>query len=78
MLRLLAGVYYPTSGRRVVQGEISSLFELSLGFEMESTGWKNIRFRGYLHGESTESVRRKAPEIRQQMVPEGPVAQAKR
>jgi ABC-type polysaccharide/polyol phosphate transport system ATPase subunit len=63
LLRLLAGIYHPTSGQRRVEGRVSSLFELGLGFEMEATGWKNIRFRGFLQGESVESVRRKAPEI---------------
>jgi ABC-type polysaccharide/polyol phosphate transport system ATPase subunit len=63
LLRLLAGVYHPNRGRRIVVGKVSSLFELTLGFEMEASGWKNIRFRGFLQGESTEGIRRKAPEI---------------
>jgi ABC-type polysaccharide/polyol phosphate transport system ATPase subunit len=63
LLRLLAGVYHPTRGRLHVAGKISSLFELALGFEMEANGWKNIRFRGYLQGESVEGIRRKTPEI---------------
>jgi ABC-type polysaccharide/polyol phosphate transport system ATPase subunit len=63
LLRLLAGVYHPSAGRMAVEGKVSSLFELTLGFEMEATGWKNIHFRGYLQGESTRSLRRKAPEI---------------
>jgi ABC-type polysaccharide/polyol phosphate transport system ATPase subunit len=63
LLRLLAGIYSPTRGRRVVQGRVSSLFELSLGFEMEATGRQNIFYRGYLQGESPRSVRDKLPEI---------------
>jgi ABC-type polysaccharide/polyol phosphate transport system ATPase subunit len=63
LLRLLAGVYQPTKGRRHVYGEISSLFDLSLGFEMEANGWKNIRLRGFLQGQSVESIRHKTPEI---------------
>jgi ABC-type polysaccharide/polyol phosphate transport system ATPase subunit len=63
LLRLLAGVYHPTSGRSAVEGKVSSLFELALGFEMEASGWKNIRFRGYLQGESRDGIRRKASEI---------------
>jgi ABC-type polysaccharide/polyol phosphate transport system ATPase subunit len=63
LLRLLAGVYHPTAGRCVVKGKVSSLFELALGFEMEATGWKNIRYRGYLQGESTQGIRRKAQAI---------------
>jgi ABC-type polysaccharide/polyol phosphate transport system ATPase subunit len=63
LLRLMAGIYHPTAGRREVRGKISALFDLTLGFEMEANGWKNIRYRGYLQGESVEGIRRKAPEI---------------
>jgi ABC-type polysaccharide/polyol phosphate transport system ATPase subunit len=63
LLRLLAGVYHPTRGTRVVRGRVSSLFDLTLGFEMEANGWKNIRYRGFLQGESQEGVRKKAPDI---------------
>ena len=63
MLKLLAGVYPPTSGRRIVDGQISSLFDLTLGFEMEASGWENIAYRGYLQGESPRSIREKAQAI---------------
>jgi ABC-type polysaccharide/polyol phosphate transport system ATPase subunit len=42
LLKLLAGVYPPTSGRRIVHGHISSLFDITLGFEPDATGWENI------------------------------------
>lgn len=63
LLRLLAGIYHPTAGTRHVQGRISSLFDLALGFEMEATGWKNIHYRAYLQGETPAGVRAKAAEI---------------
>jgi ABC-type polysaccharide/polyol phosphate transport system ATPase subunit len=63
LLRLLAGVYAPTRGRRRVRGRVSSLFELSLGFEMEASGRQNIAYRGYLQGETPRSLRSKAREI---------------
>jgi lipopolysaccharide transport system ATP-binding protein len=63
LLRVLAGIYHPTGGRRVVQGKVSSLFDLTLGFEMEANGWNNIRYRGYLQGESREKIRARTPEI---------------
>ena len=56
LLRLLAGIYPPTSGVRRVSGRVSSLFELSLGFEPEANGWDNIRYRSYLQGETPQSV----------------------
>jgi lipopolysaccharide transport system ATP-binding protein len=63
LLRLLAGIYHPTRGRRTVRGRISSLFELSLGFEMEASGRQNIIYRGYLQGETPRSIRAKMQDI---------------
>ncbi|MFO0879119.1 MAG: ABC transporter ATP-binding protein [Gemmataceae bacterium] len=56
MLKLLAGIYEPTGGKRLVHGSISSLFDLMLGFEGEATGWENIRYRGYLQGETPRTL----------------------
>jgi ABC-type polysaccharide/polyol phosphate transport system ATPase subunit len=56
LLKLLAGIYEPTTGRCRVSGRISSLFELMLGFEPEASGWENIRYRGYLQGETPRSI----------------------
>jgi ABC-type polysaccharide/polyol phosphate transport system ATPase subunit len=63
LLRLLGGIYEPTAGRRRVEGRISSLFDLMLGFEGEASGWENIRYRGYLQGETRSSMRRKMDAI---------------
>ena len=63
LLKLLAGIYPPTAGRREVRGRISSLFEISLGFESDATGWENIAFRGYLQGETPRSIREKVKPI---------------
>jgi ABC-type polysaccharide/polyol phosphate transport system ATPase subunit len=63
LLRLLAGVYPPTRGERVVDGRISSLFDITLGFEMESTGWENINYRSFLMGETPKSIAPRKHEI---------------
>jgi ABC-type polysaccharide/polyol phosphate transport system ATPase subunit len=63
LLKLLAGVYPPMRGRRIVDGRISSLFDISLGFEQDATGWENIFYRGYLQGETPRSVRAKIQPI---------------
>jgi lipopolysaccharide transport system ATP-binding protein len=63
LLKLLAGVYLPTHGRREVRGQISSLFQISLGFEQDASGWENIMFRGYLQGETPRSIRAKTQPI---------------
>jgi ABC-type polysaccharide/polyol phosphate transport system ATPase subunit len=59
LLKLLAGVYPTTVGRCLVEGQVSSVFDISLGFEMEGTGWENIRYRSYLQGETPRGVRDK-------------------
>jgi lipopolysaccharide transport system ATP-binding protein len=63
LLKLLAGIYPPTKGQRVVEGRISSLFDISLGFEQEASGWENIAYRSYLQGETPRTVRRKRDAI---------------
>ncbi len=63
LLKLLAGIYPPASGQCTVRGKISSLFELSLGFEPDASGWDNITYRGYLQGETPRSIRAKMDDI---------------
>jgi len=63
MLKLLAGIYPPTRGTRTVRGQISSLFDLALGFEPEGSGWENIAYRGYLQGETPKTLRAKLDDI---------------
>ncbi len=63
LLKLLAGIYPPTSGRCRVEGRISSMFELATGFEMELNGWDNIYLRGLMLGETPGSIKRKMKEI---------------
>jgi ABC-type polysaccharide/polyol phosphate transport system ATPase subunit len=63
LLKLIAGIYPPTSGTREVEGNISSLFDIALGFEGDASGWDNIRYRGYLQGETPKSIQNKMGEI---------------
>ncbi len=63
LLKLLAGVYRPTHGTMVVEGKISSLFDLTLGFEPDATGWENIAYRSYLQGETPRTVKDKRDAI---------------
>jgi ABC-type polysaccharide/polyol phosphate transport system ATPase subunit len=63
ILKLLAGIYPPTSGRRLVEGQISSLFDIALGFEQDASGWENICYRGYLQGETPATIKDKVQGI---------------
>ncbi len=50
LLRTLAGILPPSAGTVAVRGSIAPLFEFATGFEMELTGYENIRIRGLLSG----------------------------
>ena len=63
LLKLLAGIYPPSIGRREVRGHVSALFDITLGFELEASGWENIMYRGFLQGESPRSIREKMQPI---------------
>lgn len=63
MLKMLAGIYPPYSGKMVVEGRISSMFELATGFEMEANGWDNIYLRGLMLGETPSEIKSKMKEI---------------
>lgn len=63
LLRALAGVYPIKTGVIETSGEIRSMFELTLGFDMESTGRENIMNRGLMLGETPSQVRAREQEI---------------
>ena len=63
LLKLMAGVYPATSGTRIVEGDINSLFDIALGFEGDASGWDNIRYRGYLQGETPRTLKPKITAI---------------
>jgi lipopolysaccharide transport system ATP-binding protein len=46
LLRVLAGAYEPVSGSIKVVGRIASMLSISLGMDMEATGYENIYLRG--------------------------------
>jgi ABC-type polysaccharide/polyol phosphate transport system ATPase subunit len=63
LLKTLAGVYQPTGGRLTVDGRVSSLFDIALGFEQDASGWENIAYRSYLQGETPRTVKAKKDAI---------------
>jgi ABC-2 type transport system ATP-binding protein/lipopolysaccharide transport system ATP-binding protein len=56
LLRTLAGVYPPSCGKISSIGKIAPLFDISLGFDMEATGYDNILLRGLFLGLSKTQV----------------------
>jgi lipopolysaccharide transport system ATP-binding protein len=63
LLRAIAGVYPISRGRRHVEGAVSSLFDIAVGFEPDGTGWQNIFYRSYLQGETPRAVQAKLQAI---------------
>jgi lipopolysaccharide transport system ATP-binding protein len=63
LLRLLTGIYEPSSGSIQRSGSISSLVDISLGINPESTGRENIFLRGKLLGLSKKEIDAKIEEI---------------
>lgn len=63
LLKTIAGIYPIKSGSIDVKGNIRSLFDLNLGFDLESTGRENIMYRGLLLGESPKVMREKEQDI---------------
>lgn len=62
-MRALAGVYQPTEGTLLVDGNVSSLIDISIGINPEATGRENVLIRGRLMGMSKEEVASKFDEI---------------
>lgn len=50
MLKILAGVMYPTEGDIAVRGTIAPMIELGAGFDMELTAKENIYLNGAILG----------------------------
>ena len=50
VLRLLAGIYQPTSGEILVRGRVGTVMELGAGFHPELTGTENVRLYGAMLG----------------------------
>ena len=63
LLRVIAGIYEPTSGSIEVKGRIASLIDISLGMELEASGFENIRMRGVMMGLSLKQIKLLEEEI---------------
>ena len=50
LLKLVAGIYPPSSGKIEVSGSISSMIDINFGFNPELTGVENIEFRLIVEG----------------------------
>ena len=62
-LKVLAGIYEPTSGEVTVSGRVSALLELGAGFHPDLTGRENARMNGSILGLSRRQIDEALPAI---------------
>lgn len=63
LLKIIAGVLTPSSGGLAVNGNVSALLELGIGFNPELTGLENIYFSGTIMGFSKEEINNRVDDI---------------
>jgi lipopolysaccharide transport system ATP-binding protein len=63
LLRVLSGIYHPSAGRIAIRGEVTSLINISLGIDPESTGRENILLRSAMMGLKPSEARDRMDEI---------------
>jgi lipopolysaccharide transport system ATP-binding protein len=63
VLRLVSGIYEPSSGTARIDGEIASLIDISLGIDPEATGRENIYIRGSLLGLTRSDIKKHIEDI---------------
>lgn len=62
-LKVIAGIYRPTSGSVMVNGKLSALLELGAGFHPELTGRENIALNGSILGMTKRQIAEQTDEI---------------
>jgi ABC-type polysaccharide/polyol phosphate transport system ATPase subunit len=63
LVRAMAGILPPTSGRVEVNGRVSTLLALGVGFDRDLTGRQNVRLGGLASGLTREQLEEKYDEI---------------
>ncbi len=63
LLKILSRITYPTSGKAILRGRVSSLLEVGTGFHNELTGSENIYLNGSILGMKRAEIKQKFDEI---------------
>lgn len=63
LLRLMAGIYKPTSGKVEIKGRVASVIGLGIGFHPEFTGRENVFINGIILGLSKKEIKRRFDDI---------------
>lgn len=59
LLRVLSGIYTPTHGYSVIEGDCVSLININLGIDPDATGRENIRLRSIMMGMKPADIAKK-------------------
>ena len=63
LLRVMAGIYPPTSGGREARGRLSAMLETAIGGYLESTGFEYAVLMGLSQGMTRAEVAARVPDI---------------
>ena len=63
LLKLMTKIIYPTKGKVITYGKLTSLLELGAGFHQDFTGRENIYLNGAILGYSKREIEHKYKEI---------------
>jgi len=63
LLRVLAGIYQPDRGSVSSSSHVSGIFNMSLGFRQEASGYRNLLLKGLMAGRTRAEIEAALPEI---------------
>jgi O-antigen export system ATP-binding protein rfbB len=63
LLKVMSEIYPISKGKIDVSGNIATMFEMATGFDMDASGWENIRLRGIMLGLKPQEIESKVQEI---------------
>ena len=63
LLRTIIGIYEPSSGKIKTEGKVTSILDLMIGINEESTGYENIFIQGLLQGFTRTEIEAKKEAI---------------
>ena len=63
LLKVMSEIYPISKGKLDVSGNVATMFEMATGFDMDASGWENIRLRGIMLGLTPKEIETKVQEI---------------
>jgi ABC-2 type transport system ATP-binding protein len=63
LLRLMSGIYEPTRGSALIQGNVAPVFDLGVGMDPEISGFENIMVRGLFLGMTRKQMQDRVDDI---------------